>query len=138
MCLFFLVTFKFSEGFSNEKRFAPTDIFTIYVVTEYTNLSNKSSLKVDIFSFPFLDIQKNEKPHQFLGILEKLTGQKRLTSSSTVFRLYDEVVINSEGGNPLSDLNHGVLVIPNNVINKYFEKDSHYAFTFLKSYIDRL
>ncbi|RCJ28377.1 hypothetical protein A6770_23905 [Nostoc minutum NIES-26] len=107
---------------------APTTPFYIYIVYQ-----NDEGLKINSYSFPYSDIKKNSDYPRFLALLNQLPNLKIQPEMSVVFRISDEVTLDST--NATDNANTGVIVIPQAVMN-YFE-DSHLAFTYIKSYIDK-
>ncbi|MBC1237531.1 hypothetical protein [Nostoc sp. 2RC] len=107
---------------------APTTPFYIYIVYQ-----NDEELKIDSYSFPYSDIKKNSDYPPFLALLNQLPNLNIQPEMSVVFRISDEVTLDST--NATDNANTGVIVIPQTVLD-YFE-DSHLAFTYIKSYIDK-
>jgi len=123
----FVIVYFFSPATLVSDRIpAPTDLFSISVVSE-----NYPNVQIVNFSFPVSDIRKNSSSREFIALLRQLPGQSESILKSTVFRLWDEKVIDLDTGNPIDRGNMGVLVIPNSVLENF--DDQHLAFTFFKS-----
>ncbi|GBE90953.1 SAV_2336 N-terminal domain-related protein [Nostoc cycadae] len=119
---------KISKEILEVNAIAPTTPFYIYIVYQHDE-----GLKIDSYSFPYSDIKKNSDYPRFLALLNQLPNLKIQPEMSVVFRISDEVTLDST--NATDNANAGVIVIPQTVLD--FFEDSHLAFTYIKSHIDK-
>lgn len=102
---------------------ASTAPFYIYVVSQ-----NDEGLKLNSYFFPYNDIQRNSDYAGFLGLLNQLANLKIQPKMCVVFRITDEVTLDST--NATDNANTGVIVVPQAVLEGF--GDSHLSFTYIK------
>jgi hypothetical protein len=88
---------------------APTAPFHIYIVSQ-----NEEGLRLESYYFPYNDITKNSDYARFLALLNQLPNLKIQPEMCLVFRITDEVTLDST--NATDNANTGVIVIPQAVL----------------------
>jgi len=73
-------------------------------------------LQADAASLTVGDVRRNEAGAAFIGLLAKLHNLTAPIDQSVVFRVRDGAVIDTAGGDALAGDNHGVIVVPQNIV----------------------
>lgn len=127
--------FEFQSIATNPESYRPeTDPFMFYFVYEVGD-----RIKIDSFSLPYGDVKKltsvKESILGFADYIQSIDNKDEYVTKSNVFRITDEVIIDTDPQTFTKGSNTGVIVIPKSILQKV--GDNHIAFTQIKSFIDR-
>ena len=131
LAVFFLIYFFNPAALVLEGSPLPTDLFTIYVVS-----NRDDSVVTDTYKFPVSDIRNRRSGPDFLKLLSQLPHDNIANLDAlSVFQISNEKEITRSTRSVLGNRNLGALVIPKSLVQSY--GDPHLAFTHIFSQLPK-
>ncbi len=102
----------------------PTAMFPIVLACE-----TPEQVDIDIYRFPFSDMQKKAKHEAITNLTAELPDQKCSQTESRIYRMKDrKQVLSDQGATATSGGNLGVIVLPQNVVDELGDGENSSGF----------
>lgn len=107
----------------------------------YFFFTQDDKINLSKFTLPIIDVERIKNLGNILSsfykYLPKIIDSSKYFKDIKIFRKVDEQILlpTNSGQNLLKDCNNGLLLIPKEIIAKWFDNSSHFAFTRLYSEI---